>query len=94
MSLETVTLRVIAPVFMFVARARFPVKYSIVNVLWKRYGKVLVKNVIKFEKYDFKYKKAILDLDFLMTCKEKNIIRKFLRFKVANRQLQLVFKYL
>ena len=50
-------------------------------------GKILVKNIRKFEKQDFKNKKAILDLDFLLTCKEKNIISKFLRFKVANRQL-------
>ena len=48
MSLVTVTLRVIAPVFMFVARTRFPVKYSIVNVLWKRSDKILVKNVVFF----------------------------------------------
>ena len=87
MSLGTVTLRVTALVFMVVARTRFPVKHSIVNVLRKRYGKILVKNVKKFEKYDFKYKKAILNLDFWLTCKEKNIIPKFLRFKVANRQL-------
>ena len=87
MSLGTVTLRVTALVFMVVARTRFPVKHSIVNVLRKRYGKILVKNVRKFEKYDFKYKKGILDQDFLLTCKEKYIIPKFLRFKVANRQL-------
>ena len=49
MSLGTVTLRVITLVFMFVARARFPVKHSIVNVLQERYGKILVKNVRKFE---------------------------------------------
>ena len=55
MSLGTVTLWVIALVFMFVARTRFPVKHSIVNVLWKHYHKILVKNVRKFEKYDFKY---------------------------------------
>ena len=93
MSLGKVTLRVIALVFMFVARTRFPVKHSIVNILRKRYGKILVKNVRKFEKYDFKYKKAILDLDFLLTCKEKNIIPKFLRFKVPNRQLQFSNTY-
>ena len=52
---------------MFVARIRFPVKHSIVNVLWKRYGKILGKNVENFEKYDFKYKKMIFDLDFLLT---------------------------
>ena len=69
-SLGTVTLRVIALVSMFVARTRFPVKYSIVNVLRKRYGKILSKNVENFEKYDFKYKKVILDLDFLLTNKD------------------------
>ena len=81
------SLRVTALGFMFVARTRFPVKHSIVNVLRKSYGKILVKNVKKFEKYDFKYKKEILNLDFWLTCKEKNIIPKFLRFKVAYRQL-------
>ena len=80
MSLGTVTLWVLVLAFMFVARTRFPVKHSIVNVLPKLYGKILVENVRKFEKYDFKYKTAILDLDFLLTCKEKNIIPKF--FKV------------
>ena len=69
MSLGTVTLRVIALVFMFVARTRFLAKYSIVNVLLKRYGKILSKNVENFEKYDFKYKKVILDLNFLLTNK-------------------------
>ena len=73
--------------FMFVARTRFPVKHSIVDVLRKCYGKILVKNVRKTEKCDFKHKKAIWDLNFLFTCKGKNTIPKFLRFKIANRQL-------
>ena len=55
--------------------------------------KILVKNVRKFQKYDLKYKKAILDLDVLFTCQEKNIILKFLRFKVGNRQLQFSNTY-
>lgn len=33
-------------------------------------------------------KKMILDLDILLKSREKNIIPKFLRFKVAKRQLQ------
>ena len=45
MSLGTVTLRFIALFLMFVVRTRFPVKHSIVNVLRKRYGKILAKNV-------------------------------------------------
>ena len=60
MSLGTVRMRVIALVFMFVGRTRFLVKRSIITVLRKRYGRVLVKNVGKFKKYDFKYKKAYL----------------------------------
>ena len=52
-SLGTVTLRVIELMFMFLVRTRFPDNHSIVNVLRKRYGKILVKNVRQFEKYDF-----------------------------------------
>ena len=58
MSLGTVAIRVIALVFMFAARTRFHDKYSIVNVLQKRYGKILIKNLEKFDLYDFKYKKT------------------------------------
>ena len=65
------------------------------NLLVSLYDKntEVVNNVRKFEKYDFKYKKAVLDLDFLFTCKKKNIIPKFLRLKVANRQLQFSNTY-
>ena len=45
MSLGTVTLRAIELFSMFVVRTRLPVKHSIVDVLRKRYGKILVKNV-------------------------------------------------
>ena len=47
----------------------------------------MVKYVRKLEKLDFKHKKAQLDLVFLRTCKKNNVIPKFLRFKLANRQL-------
>ena len=73
--------------FYVCCRNKISCKHSIINLLRKRYGKILVEDVRKFEKYDFKYKKAIHDLDFLLICKEKNI-PKFLRFKLANRQLQ------
>ena len=78
---------------MFVARTRFPVKHSIVNVLRKRYGKILVKKVGKFDKHDFNYKKETLDLDFLWTCKEKKYHTEV--FKVqAEQQTVAVFGYL
>ena len=70
MLLWTVILRVVGFVFTYFARIKFPVKHLIFNILRDRYGNSLVKNVTKFEKFDFKYKKAILDLDVLLTCKE------------------------
>ena len=80
-------IRIVALVFLFLVRCRFPAKKSIIDILWKRYSENLVKNVRKLEKLDFKHKKATLDLDFLHSCKKQNVIPKFLKFKVANRQL-------
>ena len=71
MVLGTGKLRVVASVFIFVPRIRFPVKHSIVNVLLNCYGDNLVKNVRKFEKIDIKFKESIFDLEVLLTCKEK-----------------------
>ena len=68
MSLEAISVRVIALVFLFIARVRFPSGMSIVKVLRNRYGLDLVKNVRKLEKIDWKYSKIQLDLEFLKTC--------------------------
>ena len=80
-------LRIVALVFLFLVRCRFPAKKSIIDILRKRYGENLVKNVKKLEKLDFKLKEATLDLEFLQSCKKQNVIPKFLKFKVANKQL-------
>ena len=80
-------IRVISLVFLFIVRCRFPTQFSIISILCKRYGENLVKSVRKLEKLDFKHEKAQLDLEFLQTCKKNNVILKFLRFKLANRQL-------
>ena len=79
--------RIVALVFLFLGRCRFLAKKLIIDILRKRYGENLVKNVRELEKLDFKHKKATLDLDFLHSCKKQNVIPKFLKFKVANRQL-------
>ena len=88
MSLETIHVRVIALVFIFIARLRFPSGLSIVEVLRNRYGTDLVKNVRKLEIIDYKYRKLQLGLDFLQTFQHSNAIPKFLRFKLANRNLR------
>ena len=89
MSLGTISVRVIALVFIFIARLRFPSGLSIFEVLHNRYPTDLVKNVRKLEKIDYKYRKLQLDLDFLQTCQHSNVIPKFLRFKLANRNSRL-----
>ena len=50
--------------FQFIAGITFPAWDSLIGVLKKRYGRDLVKEVRALEKIDFKYKKAVLDLDF------------------------------
>ena len=85
---------IITYVFLFLARLRFPAQDSIIKILRRRYGDGLVKKVRKFEKFDFKYRKALLDLEFLQSCKKEKLILKFLQFKVANKRLESSKAYL
>ena len=48
----------------------------------------MVQKVWKFEKFDFKNRKAVLDLEFLQSCKKEKLIPKFLQFQVANKRLE------
>ena len=73
---------------------RFPAQDSIIKILRRRYGDDLVKKVRKLEKFDFKYRKALLDMEFLQSCKKEKLIPKFLQFKVANKRLESSEAYL
>ena len=75
-------------------RLRFPAQDSIIKILRRRYGDGLVKKVRKLEKSDFKYRKALLDFEFLQSCKKEKLIPTFLQFKVANKRLELSEAYL
>ena len=86
-------LHIITLVFLFLGRCRFPTQFSIIGILRKRYGENVVKSIRKMKKLDFRDKKAQLDLEFLRTYKENNIIPKFLKFKLANRQLSALHAY-
>ena len=66
----------------------FPSRLSLLQVIRNRYGDTIVKLVCKFEKVDFKHRKAALDLNFFQTCGSLNVIPKFLQFHVANKNLQ------
>ena len=81
-------LKALTLVFMFLIRLRFPKNLSLIQVIHKRYGNTVVKQVRRFEKLDFKHRKAALDLQFLKTCQEFKVTPKFLQFRVANDSLK------
>ena len=56
-------LRTLALAFMFLVRLRFPSRLSLLQVIRNRYGDTIIKLVNKFEKVDFKHRKAALDLN-------------------------------
>ena len=81
-------LRTLALAFLCLVRLRFASRLLFLQVIGNRYGGTVVKLVRKFEKVDFKHRKAALDLNFLQTCRSFNVIPKFLQFRVANKNLQ------
>ena len=94
MAFGSTALRIATLVFLFIARIRFPASESLIGVLRKRYGRDLVKEVRTLEKIDFKLRKAILDLDFLISCRKNSVFPKFLQFKVSNKQLRASKEYI
>ena len=83
MAFGSTALRIATLVFLFIARIRFPASFSLIGILRKRCGGDLVKTV---EKLDFKYKKAILDLDFLIFCRKIVFSQSFYssKFQIEN----------
>ena len=81
-------LKAVSIIFLFLVRLRFPRHLSTIKVFRKRYRDVIVRNVIEFEKLVFKYRKVLLDIDFLNTCLKNNIIPKFVQFRVSNKDLR------
>ena len=60
----TMLMRVATLVFLYLIRLRFPTSKSIPSIIKERY--IWMQNIkTKFEKVDFKFKRAKLDLDFL-----------------------------
>ena len=61
---------------------------SIVKILRRSYGGGLIKKVQKLDKFDFKHRTALLNLEFLQSCKKEKLIPKFLQVKIANKRLE------
>ena len=74
--------------YYFLARIRFPKTESILFIVWKRYSGEVLKAICKSEKVDYKLRKAKLDISFLVKCQNENIIPNFLKFRLANKNLQ------
>ena len=68
---------------MFLIRLRFPEGKSRAEDLSARF-----KITRKFERTDYKLRKANLDNEFLETCDHHGFIPKCLRFKSSNKDLQ------
>ena len=49
---------------------------------------MVLKAIRKFEKVDYKLRKPKLDISFLVKCQNENIIPNFLKFRLANKNLQ------
>ena len=58
-------------------RLRFISDKSIANVIGSRYVDKIVKQIRRFEKLDFKIRKNEIDLDFLQSCQQNNVITIF-----------------
>ena len=84
MAFGSAALRIAILVFLFIARIRFPASCSLIRVLRKRYGRNLVKEVRTLKKLNFKHKKTILDLDFLIPCRGSSIFPQYLQFNVSD----------
>ena len=80
-------MRVATLVFLFLIRLYFPTSKAIPSIIKERYRCKILKLIRKFEKVNFKFKKATLDLDFLYYCRNNNLIPTFLKFKLANKTL-------
>ena len=81
-------LKTVALVFLFIVRLRFPSNYSIAKNVRRRYGDSVLISIRKFEKLDFRIRKALLDLNFLETCSSNDVIPNFLNFKTTNNKLK------
>ena len=86
-------MRVSAIVFLFLIRLRFPKSKSISDILRRRYSQSILKRIRKFEKPDYRLGKAELDLEFLLRCRDSNVISKFLNFCVSSHYLKASLTY-
>ena len=86
-------MRVAAIAFVFLIRLRFSKSKSISDILRLRFSRSTLKRIRKFEKLDYRLRKAELDLQFLLRCRDNNVIPNFLNFRVSSHYLKASLTY-
>ena len=84
---------VIGLVLLFIIRCRFPANRSFAAIITQRYGKPTLDTYRRLEKTEYRYKKCRVDLEFLHTCQDHNLIPKFLNFRLYNERLKTTQLY-
>ena len=79
--------------FFILARLRFPKSESISSIVRRRYSGQILKAIRKFEKADYKLRKAKLDINLFVRCQHENVIPNFLKFRLANKDLRNSITY-
>ena len=79
--------------FLFLIQILFPKSKSILDILRRRYGQSKIKRIRKFEKLNYRLGKAVLDLEFLLRCRDSNVISNFFNFGVSSRILKASLTY-
>ena len=80
----------------FLIKLRFNPTRSIGDIIRGRYGTPTLTTYRALERKKCKYEKAKADIDFLGTCRDNDIIPKFLNFKLYKTKLKSyknTFKY-
>ena len=86
-------IKVAVILFLYLIRLRFPQSKSLSQIIKRRFGKKIIKRLRKFKKIDCRLRNAELDLDFLVKCRDNNVLVKFLNFHLANRSLRFFLGY-
>ena len=86
-------MRVVAIVLLFRIQLRFSLSKSMSQIIRSRYCDTIIKRLRKLEKIDYSLRKAELDLEFLIRCRDNNVKPRFLNFRSANDTLKSSLTY-
>ena len=81
-------LRLSTLVLLFITRIRFPPGTPFNQTITQRYGRPALDKFRSFEKLELKQLSLEADLKFLITCKQNNVIPKFIHFKTYNKKFK------